>query len=96
MSFTLTAKAEADLEAMFDYIAEDSPHYAGRFVRELQLKMQRISLSPRIYRERSELPGDLRSAAHGNYIIFFREKKSHVEIVRVVHAARSLKDLLSD
>lgn len=95
MRFALTTKAEVDLEAIFDYIAEDSARHVARFVRELKQKMRRISRSPRIYAQRDDLPGELRAAAHGNYVILFRENRSQVEIVRVVHGARSPKDLLS-
>jgi toxin ParE1/3/4 len=47
-----------------------------------------------IGRARPELRPDLRSFPYGSYLILYRVINDGVEIVRVVHAARNLDDLV--
>ena len=47
-----------------------------------------------IGRARPEIRADLRSFPYGAYLILFRALEDGVEIVRVVHAARNLDDLV--
>ena len=47
-----------------------------------------------IGRARPELRENLRSFPYGAYLILYRAIGDGVEIVRVVHAARNLDDLL--
>lgn len=70
MLLTFTPLAEQDLEAIADYIAADNPVRAMTFVRELRMQCQRIVLNPPGYRLRPELGDNIRSCAHGNYVIF--------------------------
>lgn len=88
--------AEQDLEAIADYIALDNPVRALGFVRELRARCQRIALNPTGYRVRAELGADIRSCAHGRYVIFFEcvSDAGVVLIVRVLHGARDLPALL--
>lgn len=90
----LSPRAEADLEAIGDYIARDNPRRAVSFVMELQMRCHRIARSPTSYPRREELGEGVRMAVHGRYLIFFREESEAVRIERVLHGARLLKDLL--
>ena len=45
-------------------------------------------------RARPELRADLRSLPFGAYLILYRVVEDGVEIIRVVHAARNLDDLV--
>jgi toxin ParE1/3/4 len=45
-------------------------------------------------RARPELRPDLRSFPYGAYLILYRAIDDGVEIVRVVHGARNLEDLI--
>ena len=71
MQLLITPLAAFDLEEIGDYIAQDNPIRAGTFVAELRAHCQKICLNPAGYRQRPELSDDLRSCAHGNYVIFF-------------------------
>jgi len=59
--------AEADLDEIWDYIAEDSPERASNFLRKLYAKMQTLAANPNIGRKRDELLPGLRSFPYGNY-----------------------------
>lgn len=47
--------AEADLDEIWDYIAEDSPERASNFLRKLYARMQTLATNPNIGRKRDEL-----------------------------------------
>lgn len=90
MQLLFTPLAEQDLEAIGDYIAQDNPMRAGHFVAELWAQCQKICLNPVGYRRRPELSDDLRSCAHGNYVIFFESTQDQVTVIRILHGARDI------
>ena len=94
MTYRLSPQARSELEAIGDYIAEDSPANAKRFIDRLTEKFIALGGSPRIGRVRPELRPDLRSFPFGAYLILYRIVDDGVEIVRVVHSARNLDDLV--
>lgn len=95
MRLTLTPLAEQDLEAIGDYIAVDNPTRAVSFIRELRAQCQRIAADPPGYRLRPELGDDIRSCAHGNYVILFVAALEEVTIIRVLHGARDIPAILA-
>jgi toxin ParE1/3/4 len=92
--YRLSPQAKADIEAIGDYIAEHSPTNARRFIERLTQKFIALARSPMIGRARPELRPDLRSFPYGAYLILYRAMDDGVEIVRVVHGARNLDDLI--
>lgn len=90
MRVVVSPLAERDLEAIGDYIAEDSPARALSFVEELRAQCAEIAESPSACRARPELGRAIRSLAHGNYVIFFTATKARVTIVRVLHGAMDI------
>lgn len=65
MPLELSPLAEADLEAIGDYIAIDSPANALRFIQELRAQCKKITKAPMAYVARPDLGEGLRSCAHG-------------------------------
>ncbi|MDP2066584.1 MAG: type II toxin-antitoxin system RelE/ParE family toxin [Burkholderiaceae bacterium] len=94
MRLRITPLAARDLEEIGDYIAQDNPTRAGSFVSELQAHCEKICLNPAGYRCRPELSDDLRSCAHGNYVIFFEATQEQVTIIRILHGARDMSQVL--
>ena len=86
--------AEADLDNIVDYIAQDNPIKAEEFGQELRDKVLPLAQHPRLGRAgRPGLPDFLRElVAHRNYIIFYRvlDEARTVEILRVKHAAQQV------
>jgi addiction module RelE/StbE family toxin len=86
--------AEADLDNIIDYIAQDNPARAETFGQELRDKTLPLVQHPKMGRTgRPGLPAFVRELiAHPNYIVFYRvlDDAGTVEILRVKHAARQM------
>ena len=94
MQLEFSPLAQQDLETIGDYIAQDSPGNALRFVQSLRTQCQKIGMAPLAYVARLELGEGLRSCAHGRYIIFFRARDNLVRIERILHGAMDLAEQL--
>jgi plasmid stabilization system protein ParE len=86
-----TPQAADDLEAITDFIAQDSPHYASLFAMDMIAATERVATFPNSGRIVPEV-GDpaIREILLGNYRIVYRAKGQVVEILTVYHAARLL------
>lgn len=88
-------RAVRDLKDIGGYIARDNPERAISYVRELRAKMEKIAKNPKGYPIRTDLEFSIRSASYQSYIIFFHILENGVvEIVRVIHGARDIDNLL--
>jgi toxin ParE1/3/4 len=94
MTFRLRPEAEADIEAILLYIAEDSPRAALRWYDEILERCRKLGDMPSMGRARPEIRPGLRTFPSGNYLILYRQIDEGAEIVRVVHGARQWEDLL--
>ncbi len=92
--FIITRQGQTDIDEILIYIASDSIGAAIRLVDKFTDQFRMLSLNPNAGRERPELKEDLRSFPEGNYVIFYRKWAGKIAIVRVVHSARDLDDLL--
>lgn len=86
--------AEQDLIDIYLHVARDNPGAADNLVRIINAKCQMLARHPMVGRARPELRPDLRSFPFGAYLILYRAIDDGVEVVRVVHAARNLDDLV--
>jgi toxin ParE1/3/4 len=90
----VSADARADLDEIWSYIAfRDSESRANAVIDQLNSRLPLIASAPAIGRKRESIAPGMRSLPLGAYIIFYREMETHVSILRVVHAARSLRKL---
>lgn len=87
---TFSPKSRQDLIDIGDYIAQDSPANARRFVAKLIDQCKRIGRTPLGYAAREDLAPGLRMAALDRYVIFFRVSDGGVRVERVLHGARNL------
>ena len=92
MRCEFSPQAVADVQAIGDYIARDSPQRAASFVAELLAHIQRIAERPEAYPARSELSEGLRSCVHQRYVIFFTTSPVRVRIERIIHGSRDITD----
>lgn len=83
-----------DLEAIGDFIAQDSPRHAVRFLAEIMGKIRSLGKAPLHYQLRPEIGKDARLAVVGQYVILFRVDDDTVRIERVVFGGRELICLL--
>jgi toxin ParE1/3/4 len=92
-----SSDAEADLEEIGDFIAEDNPAAAISFVQQLRQRCRQVAEFPGIGRRRSDLRSGYRSVTEGDYVILYRlASESELEIVRVVHGMRDLGNTLTN
>jgi toxin ParE1/3/4 len=92
--FVRTARAEEDLIELWLYVAEDSPKAADALVDRIDVACELLAENPHLGPARADLAQALRYYVVGNYLILYREAEIAVEIVRVVHGARYLPDLI--
>ncbi|WP_218959696.1 type II toxin-antitoxin system RelE/ParE family toxin [Cupriavidus sp. IK-TO18] len=94
----LTPLAEAELEAIADYIARDNPRRALSFVQELRDRCLSLADMPLAFPlvPRYEDRG-VRHRVHGNYQIFYRvvgDPPERIDVLHVLHSARNYAALL--
>jgi plasmid stabilization system protein ParE len=95
MIVEITAQAQADLEAIADYIARDSPVRAIRFVQALRAKCLDLAEMPLAFPlvPRYEHHG-VRRRIHGDYLIFYQAGTDRVIVYHVLHGAMDYAALL--
>ncbi len=87
-------EAENDLVGIADYIARDKPEAARRWVQRIFETCQTLAVQPSlgVAREEFGVVG-CRSFSVGNYVIFFRPKDVGIEVARIIHGSRDLRNL---
>ena len=94
MNLLRTQQSDIDIEAIADYIAQDSPRAAQQWVADLEQKLLAVAASPGIGRHRPEVREGFRTLAFGNYLICYRQVSDGLEILRIFHGARQWQELL--
>ena len=95
MIVVITEAAEADLEAIGDWIAADNPARAVTFVLDLRDRCQTLADMPRSYPliPRYEHLG-VRRRSYRDYLIFYRIADERIEVLHVLHGARDYEQIL--
>lgn len=95
MKVQITAEAEADLEAIGDYIARDNPARALSFVRELYQVCRDIADLPQVWPlvPRYE-HHEIRRRVHGRYLIFYRIDADRIIILHILNGAMDIEAIL--
>ncbi len=84
-------EAIEDLEAIWLYIAQDSPARADDFLDKLYtLCNDNLASFPEIGTERDYLDKDISVFPYKSYLIFYRYNISRIEIIRILHGSRDL------
>jgi len=86
-----TDTAEGHLDAIYAYIALDSPEYAKRMVDRLTRRSQQIADFPLSGRRVPEYDIDqIREVIEGPYRIIYHIKPDQIDVVAVIHGARDI------
>ena len=91
-----TAQAEDDLIDIWLYIAQDNPDAADKVLDELEDESVLLSDQPRLGPSRPDIAPELRYFPVGSYLILYRIIEGGIELVRVVHGARRLTNIILD
>ena len=83
-----TDTAEAHVDAIHAYIAQDSPEYAKRMVDRLTRRSQQIANFPFSGRRVPEYDIDqIREVIEGPYRIIYHIKPDQIDVLAVIHGA---------
>ena len=95
MIVVIAAEAEADIEEIATYVAEQSPASALKLVRELRERCESLADAPRGYplMPRYEHLG-VRRRPFGRFLIFYRASDHAIEVIHILHGARDYERLL--
>ena len=89
-----TSQAEIDLLELWCSIAAHSITAADKFLDTINGKLQTLSTQPKMGRLREEFAPSLRSFPVGDYVIFYQPLEDGIEVTRVIHGSRDLKNFL--
>ncbi len=79
---------------MWLYVAGDSVSAADQLLDRIDAKFKLLSENPKMGPVRDDIRSDLRYSVVESYVILYRTVSSGIEVVRVVHGARDLLNLL--
>lgn len=87
-------EADDDLFGIVEYIARDKPEAARNWLRKIREACETIATQPGMgeLRLRFGVPG-ARSFNVGNYVIFYREIEGGIEVARVIHGSRDMRNI---
>jgi len=101
-SVRLRPRADTDIDALVDYLLSDSPDSAGRFLDAVQKSCDLIGeqsgIGSRRYAHPPKLEG-LRMWAVSdfeNHLIFYIERPSYIDVLRVLHGSRDIPAALME
>jgi toxin ParE1/3/4 len=92
--YFLSSLADADMLAVWEYIAQDNIPAADRMIDCFTATFERIAQFPESGERYEHAKGEFRIVVVAPYLIFYRIAGDNVDIVRVLHSARRWQDLL--
>jgi toxin ParE1/3/4 len=91
---TITTRARRDLREIWREIAKDNRTAADAIVRRAGERIRSLEHHPELGPARPDFGPGLRALVAGKYLVVYKRRPDEVEIVRVLHGARDLSDLL--
>ena len=87
-----TDLAIEDLKSIFDYISQDSRHYAFNQIQKIQDRVDQLANFPESGRIVPEFQiNHYRELIEGNYRILYRLFPDRVDILRIHHTSRKIR-----
>jgi len=80
--------ADADLDAIIQYIGQHNIDAAERMWHRLRNSVLMAAEYPLRYRISEKVPGTRVIQAHANYRVFYRVTEHYIEVVKVTHVRR--------
>ena len=92
----LSPEALADLQEIWIYIAADNPSAADKLEAEIFEAFKLLAGHPRLGHKRPDLTAqDVRFwTVCGHYLIIYRHKTKPLQIVRILHGSRDVRERL--
>jgi len=92
--YGVTGQALLDLEDAWDYIAQHDVRAANGLLRDLEETFLLLADQPFMGRARDDIRADVRSFAVRRYVVYYQVRDRHVTILRVLHGARDIAELV--
>ena len=93
MNVHWTKNAEHQLDAIFEYISQNSPEYARIVVDKITRRSQQISVFPLSGRTVPEFETEqIREVVEGSYRIIYYIKPDQIDVLAVIHGAMNVLD----
>ncbi|NEO87922.1 MAG: type II toxin-antitoxin system RelE/ParE family toxin [Spirulina sp. SIO3F2] len=89
--FRISQQAEADLEDIWVYLAQQNEIRADQKIAEIINKFPMLAQFPNMGQKRDDLAIGLRSFPIKPYLIFYIHIPEGLEIVRVLHQSRDIQ-----
>jgi toxin ParE1/3/4 len=90
-------RAAEDLEAIYRFIAQDSPARAFSFIERIQKRCDLLRDAPEQGRARPDLRSNLRIVPFGrSVVIAYQITENSVEIVRIFYGGQDYEAIMSD
>lgn len=94
MKLVITPEAFEDLREIEQYIGNDNPKAAVKFVDRLTERFSEFVRFPEIGRKRDAIKSGYRSVTEGDYVIFYRVvSEDALSVMRVIHGKRDISQL---
>lgn len=91
MNVHWTDTAQAHLDGIYQYIAQNSPEYAKAMVDRLTRRSEQVGSFPQSGRVVPEYQMDqIREVLEGSYRIIYYIKPDQIDVLAVIHAARNV------
>lgn len=91
LAYELSLQADKDLEDIFDYTVDKfGITQAIAYVSGFEEVFMNLASNAELGRRREEIRPGLRSLVNERHVVFYRIMKSHIRIVRVLHASRDV------
>jgi toxin ParE1/3/4 len=87
-------KAQDDLLEIWLHIAKDNVAAADRLLDRIASRCAGLADFPEIGPAREDIGRGVRVLTVGNYLVLYRANRERVDIVRVVHGARDLRNFV--
>ena len=91
--YIIAPSASRDLNEIIDYFASLNVEVGERLIAAFEKKCQNLINFPMMGRIYEDIRPDLRGVPLDGYIILYQITDNTLEILRVVHGSRNLKDL---
>lgn len=96
-TYVLGLAAERDLDSIWEYIANDNPEAADRWILKLLNAFETLASNPGIGHRREDLTSlPILFWPVGAYLVLYRSRSDIVEIVAVTQGARDIPAFLSE
>jgi len=86
--------ARDDLQQIWLYIAQDNIAAADRMIDRFERNLLTVARNPLMGQSADQFREGLRQVTVGNYVMFYEAIDGGIRLVRVLHGARKLDELL--